>query len=90
MMTLKQQLKNVLLVTTLEKQKNCGADAQVVESGCTRSAAAGTLLMVTSLTFAFRCLNFLKMFILVKLNSKLLLMPKILFFLVVQSFMILL
>jgi hypothetical protein len=34
MMTLRQQLKKVLLVTTLEKQKNCGADAQVVESGC--------------------------------------------------------
>jgi hypothetical protein len=42
-MTLKQQLKNVLHVTTLEKKKSCGTDAQVVEFGCMRTIASGIL-----------------------------------------------
>jgi hypothetical protein len=43
MMTLKQQLKNVLLVTTLEKKKSYGTDAQVVEFGCVRTRPSGIL-----------------------------------------------
>lgn len=41
MMALKQ-LKNVLLVTTLQKE-NYGTDAEVVAFGCMRSVVGGTL-----------------------------------------------
>ena len=43
MMTLKQQLKNVLLVTAYEKKKSYCTDAQVVEFGCMRTIASGIL-----------------------------------------------
>jgi len=43
MMTLKQQLKNVLLVAALEKRKSYGIDVQVVEFGGMRSIASGIL-----------------------------------------------
>ena len=46
MMNLKQYLKNVLLVTILEKNENYGTDAQVVKFGCMKTVAGGTLLMV--------------------------------------------
>ena len=42
-MTLKQQLKNVLLVMTLEKKTSYGTDPQVVEFGCMRTIASGIL-----------------------------------------------
>jgi hypothetical protein len=60
MMNLKQYLKNVLFVTILEKNKNCGTDGQVVKFGCMKTVVGGTLLMVTCVTFASRWLNFPK------------------------------
>jgi hypothetical protein len=44
MMTLKQQLKNVLPVTVLEKKGNFGTVARVVEYGGKRSAVGGIAL----------------------------------------------
>ena len=44
LMTLKQQLRNVLIVTTLQKEENYGTGAEVVEFGCRRSVAGGTVL----------------------------------------------
>jgi hypothetical protein len=44
MMTLKQQLKNVLPVTVLEKKGNYGTIAQVVEFGGKRSDVGGNSL----------------------------------------------
>jgi hypothetical protein len=46
MMNLKQYLKNVLLVTILEKNENYGTEAQIVKFGCRKTVAGGTLLMV--------------------------------------------
>lgn len=44
-------------MTTLQKKENCGADAEVVGLGCTRSVAGGTFLMVTCVTcFNVPCL----------------------------------
>ena len=60
MMNLKRKLKNVLLVTILEKKANYGTEAKVVEFGCMRSVAGGTLLMVTCVTFASRWPSFPK------------------------------
>jgi len=50
MMTLKQQLNIVLLVTTLQKKENYGTEAEFVEFGRKRSVAGGTVLMVTCVT----------------------------------------
>jgi hypothetical protein len=44
MMTLKQQLKNVLPVTILEKKGDYGTVAQVVEYGGKRSVVGGNSL----------------------------------------------
>ena len=73
MVILKQQLKRVSLVTTLQKRKNYGTNAEVVEFGCFKCAADGTLLMVTYVIFASRWPSFLKFFILIKFNIGLLL-----------------
>ena len=67
-MYFKQYLKNVLLVTILEKKENYGTDAQVVEFGFVRSVAVGTLLMVTWVTLLQDGLAFLKLFTLIKFN----------------------
>ena len=44
MMTLKQQLKNILPVTVLEKKGNYGTIAQAVEFGGRRSVVGGISL----------------------------------------------
>ena len=41
MINLKQYLKNVVLVTILEKKENYGTEAQVVEFGCMRILPVG-------------------------------------------------
>jgi hypothetical protein len=43
MMTLKQRLKNVLIVTTLGKKKSYGTDAEVVDFVCMMTIADGTV-----------------------------------------------
>jgi len=51
-MTLKQQLKIVSLVTSLQKKENSGTDAEVEEFGWKRSVAGWIQLLVTCVTFA--------------------------------------
>jgi len=65
MMILKQQLKNVVLVTTLQRMEYYDTNAEVVEFGCLKCVAGGTLFMVTYGTFTLRWPSFLKLF---KLN----------------------
>ena len=67
-MILKQRLKNVVLVTTLQKRECYGTNAEVVEFGCLECVASGTLFMVTNDIFASRWPSFLKFFILIKFN----------------------
>ena len=78
MMTLKQQLKNVLHVTTLETKKNHGTDAQVVEFGCMRTIASGILdSYLCDICIAVPKLP--KIFILIKLNIGLFLLLRLYF-----------
>jgi hypothetical protein len=46
-MILKQQLQNVVLVTTLQNKEYYGTNAEVVEFGGLKWVAGGTLFMVT-------------------------------------------
>jgi hypothetical protein len=70
------------LETVTEKYFPCddaGNDVQFVEYRCTRIEAGGTLLMITCAIFALRCLNFLKIFILIKFSIGLFLLLKLFF-----------
>lgn len=67
-MILKQQLKNVVFVTTLQNRECYGTNAEVVEFGCLKCVTSGTLFMVTYGIFASIWPSFLKFFILIKFN----------------------
>lgn len=79
LVTLKQQLKNVLLVMILEKKQSYGTDAQVMEFGCVRNLVGGSLLMATCAAFAVRCPSFVKLFIFITFNAGLLLLLRLYF-----------
>jgi hypothetical protein len=78
---LKHQLKNIKLVTTLQKKENCGTDAEVAGLGCTRSVAGGTSLMVTCVTYGLKCPVFLMQYWVVFIAETL-------FFVVMQFLMV--
>jgi hypothetical protein len=67
-MILKQQLKNIVLVTTLQNREYYGTNAEVVEFWCLKCVAGASLFMVTYGIFASRWHSFLKFFILIKFN----------------------
>jgi hypothetical protein len=67
-MILKQQLKNVVLVTTLQNREYYGTNAEVVQFGYLKCVAGGTLFVVTYDIFASRLPSFLKFFMLIKFN----------------------
>jgi hypothetical protein len=87
-MILKQQLKNVMLVTTLQKREYYGTNAEVVKFGCLKCVADGTLFMVTHGIFASRWPSFLKFFILIQFYNGFFFIKEILFFVVIQFFMV--
>jgi hypothetical protein len=55
-MIFKQHMVNALLVTTLE-DRQYGTDLQAVEFKCMKSAVAGTVLLVTCVTFVLNALT---------------------------------
>jgi len=75
-MKLKQQFgddletatEKVVPVTTLQNRECYGTNAEVVEFGCLKCAASGTLFMVAYGIFASRWPSFLKFFMLIKFN----------------------
>ena len=77
-MTLKQQLKNVLLITTLGKKKSHGTDAQVVEFGCMGTKASGILSSYLCY-ICFKAPKFPTIFILIKLNIEVILLLRFYF-----------
>ena len=89
-MILKQQLKNVVLVTNLQKMEYYGTNAEVMEFGCLKCVAGGTLFMVIYGIFASRWPSFLKFFILIKFYIGFFFINEILFFVVMQFFVVVL
>jgi len=90
-MTLKQQFKNVLPVTILEKKGNYGTVAKVVEYGGKRSVVGGNSLDDhMCVTLASRYPSSIKLLILMKFYIGLFLLLSLKFHFVVHFFMVVL
>jgi len=91
MMTLKQQLKNVLPVTVLENKGNYGTVAKVVEFWGKRSVVGGNSLDgYVCVTLASRYPSSIKLLILMKFNVGLFLLLRLKFNFIVQFFTVVL